>query len=484
MNGACNLGSINLSEFVKNPYTEFAQFDFVDFKNTVEIAIRALDDVLDYGADLHALPEQREMSKNYRNIGCGIMGMGSMFFKMGIEYGEDRSIDLISQIGDIMFRTAVITSSRLAQEKGVFPKYKDSIFDSTIMKKHFTELELKALRQHGMRNCSLLSVAPSGSIGTLLNITTGCEPAFRISYQRKTESLHKDKDVYYDVLIKEAQEFKELYPDKELPKYFIASDDIHWSNRVRMQAELQKHIDTAISSTVNLPNSATVEDVEQLYMYAWEMGLKGITIFRDGCERIGILTTNDKKNEDASSAKEDIISSNELPRGCIIQVNDDVIGKKRKLITGCGSLHCSAFFNPVTGQLLETYIAKGSTGGCNNSLTGLSRMISLAARAGCTIENILDQLNSCGSCPSYAVRVATKHDTSKGSCCPMAIGNALKEMYDEMMSEITCDEDEEEVVDTTVINKQVKNPCPQCGEELIFEGGCVSCQNCAWTKCS
>lgn len=480
-NGACNLGSINLAEFVKDPYTKFAQFDFIDFKNTVEIAIRALDDVLDYGADLHALPEQREMSKNYRNIGLGCMGMGSMFFKMGLEYGEDESIELISQIGDIMFRTAVITSSKLAQEKGVFPKYKDSIFDSAIMKNHFTEMELKVLRQNGMRNCSLLSIAPSGSIGTLLNITTGCEPAFRISYKRKTESLHKDQDVYYDVFIKEAQEFKELYPDKELPKYFIASDDIHWSNRVRMQAELQKHIDTAISSTVNLPNSATVEDIEQLYMYAWEMGLKGITVFRDGCERIPILST-----ENTSSQKDNTPTI--LPRGFIYSVSDDCVGKKRKLQTGCGSLHCAAFFDPTTGELVETYLSKGSTGGCANFMVGLSRMISLAARAGCSIYDIVDQLNSCGVCPSYAVRRATHHDTSKGSCCPMAVGNALLDMWNEMQNEIKNDDEYEitntapvQHINTTTIPEDER--CPECGEPLKHEGGCISCSSCAWSKC-
>lgn len=485
--GACNLGSINLSEFVKDPYTEFAQFDYHDFKNTVNIAIKALDEVLDYGADLHALPEQREMAKNYRNIGLGIMGLGSMFFKMGIEYGSNESILLTEEIGSMMFRTAIKTSVGLAKEKGTFPKYKDIVFDSEIMKYHFTASEIEAMKKYGLRNCSLLSIAPSGSIGTLLNITTGCEPAFRISYKRKTESLHKDKEVYYDVLIKEAQEFKDFCPNTELPDYFVASDNIHWMKRIRIQAALQRHIDTAISSTVNLPNESTIKDVEQLYMYAWENGLKGVTIFRDGCKRIGILTTEDSKEK--KEVENTIKNASELPRGTVIQANDDVIGKKRKLTTGCGSLHCTAFFDPVTGHLMETYLSKGSTGGCNNFMIGLSRMISLAARAGCPIETIIDQLNSCGSCPSYAVRTATKHDTSKGSCCPIAIGNALKDMYKEMMSDITCEEDEEEYdkphiekhVEPT--NKKIINPCPKCGEELMFEGGCNFCKSCGYSKC-
>ena len=480
-NGACNLGSINLSEFVKSPYTELSQFDFEDFDNTVRIAIRALDEVLDYGINLHALPEQREMAKNYRNIGLGIMGLGSMLFKMGFEYGGDEAICLAEAIGRQMFRTAVETSVELAKEKGVFPKYKDVVFDSEIIKLHFTESEIEEMKKHGLRNCSLLSIAPSGSIGTLLNITTGCEPAFRISYKRKTESLHKDKDVYYDVLIKEAQEFKELYPDRELPDYFVASDDIPWDKRIRMQAALQRHIDTAISSTVNLPNNTTVEEIEQLYMYAWDRGLKGITIFRDGCKRIGILTVDNAKKEDV--VNNTIHTAKELPRGFIIKTDDNCVGKKRTLKTGCGTLHCTAFFDPVTGDLLETYFSKGSSGGCNNFMIGLSRMISLSARGGVDTYSIVDQLKSCGSCPSYAARSATKHDTSKGSCCPVAIGNALLDMYEEMLEEIgwsNYENDDHNVPEKMNSSKPV---CPECGEELTFEGGCNICKSCGWSKC-
>ena len=480
-NSACNLGSINLAEFVKDPYTELSKFDFEDFDNTVRIAIRALDEVLDYGINLHALPEQREMAKNYRNIGLGIMGLGSMLFKMGFEYGGSEAICLVETICKQMFRTAVETSVELAKEKGTFPKYKDVVFDSEIMKLHFTESEIEEMRKHGLRNCSLLSVAPSGSIGTMLNVTTGCEPAFRISYKRKTESLHKDKDVYYDVLIKEAQEFKEIYPDRELPDYFVASDDISWDKRIRMQATLQRHIDTAISSTVNLPNNTTIEEVEQLYLYAWEKGLKGITIFRDGCKRTGILTTNETKKED--DANKPICSTKELPRGFIIKTDDNCVGKKRTLKTGCGTLHCTAFFDPDTGDLLETYFSKGSSGGCNNFMIGLSRMISLSARGGVDVYSIVDQLKSCGSCPSYAARSATKHDTSKGSCCPVAIGNALLDMYEEMLEEIGELNYSEEEKEDAVARSNNRPMCPECGEELTFEGGCNICKSCGWSKC-
>ena len=292
---------------------------------------------------------------------------------------------------------------------------------------------------------------------------------------------------------------------KELPEYFNTSKDIAWKDRVDMQAALQEHVDTAISSTINLPNSATQEEIEHLYMYAWEKGLKGVTIFRDGCKRVGILSTDNTKKEEKEETKTTTVSIDKdnttfsfdnLPRGVVINVDNDVIGKKRKLITGCGSLHCIALFDPTTGDLLETYLSKGSTGGCNNFMVGLSRMISTSARGGVDIYTIVDQLKSTGACPSYAVRSATKHDTSKGSCCPMAVGNALLDMYEELHRELFVDDDDDSEekfqIKKTVSpapQKEVtvatpkKNPCPSCGEELTFEGGCNICKNCGWSKC-
>lgn len=471
-NGACNLGSINLSEFVKSPYTEYCEFDFEDFKNTVRIAIRALDDVLDYGADLHALPEQREMAKNYRNIGLGIMGLGSMLFKMGFTYGSDEAICITEKIGYEMFRTAVETSVELAKERGTFPKYKDVVFDSEIMKAHFTEAEIKEMQYYGLRNCSLLSIAPSGSIGTLLNITTGCEPAFRVSYKRKTESLHKDKEVYYDVLIKEAQEYKELYPDRDLPDYFVASDDISWSQRIRMQATLQRHIDTAISSTINLPSSTTVQEVEKLYLEAWERGLKGVTIFRDGCKRLGILTT-DKKTEEKLDVS--TCDASELPRGYVVNVNDDLVGYKRKLNTGCGSIHFEVYSDEKTGMPQETFINIGSSGGCERNYQFISRLMSLLLRAGVSVDAIIDQAMSIRPCNAYVNRTKSKRDTSAGTSCPSAIGYALKDLQSKMKDMRSSDE--------ANVNTDNKAKCPECGAELTFEGGCNICKSCGWSKC-
>lgn len=470
-----------------------------------------MDTVLDENLENHALKEQREMAEKYRNIGLGIMGLHDMFIKLGITYGSKESINFIDSLMDLMFRTSVIKSSELAKEKGTFPNYKSNLLSSHIITNHFTQDELLKLDiyKYGLRNCSLLSIAPTGSLGTMLNISTGCEPLFALYYTRKTESLNNNQDKYYKVYTGIAKEYMDKYSE-ELPEYFNTSKDIAWKDRVDMQAALQEHVDTAISSTINLPNSATQEEIEHLYMYAWEKGLKGVTIFRDGCKRVGILSTDNTNKEEKEETKTTTVSTDKdnttfsfdnLPRGVVINIDNDVIGKKRKLITGCGSLHCIALFDPTTGDLLETYLSKGSQGGCNLYMIGLSRLISLAARGGIDIYSIVDQLRSTGACPSYAVRSATKHDTSKGSCCPMAVGNALLDMYEELHRELFVDDDDDseekpevkpQIKKATVSpapQKEVtvatpkKNPCPSCGEELTFEGGCNICKNCGWSKC-
>lgn len=277
----------------------------------------------------------------------------------------------------------------------------------------------------------------------------------------------------------------ELKEDKQLPDYFVTAMTLDYRQRIDMQSVWQKHIDASISSTVNVPNGFTVEETEGLYMYAYDKGLKGITIFRDGCKRLGILNIDDQKEAKKVQAGEG------LARGEILLVTDDIVGKKRKLITGCGSLHCIALFDPHTGALLETYLSKGSTGGCNNFMVGLSRMISISARGGIDIETIVDQLNSSGSCPSYTARRATRKDTSKGACCPMAVGNALMDMYNEMQAELAAKkeampEKERKIPKPKAVSVRPtadKSYCPECGEALVFEEGCNICKGCGWSKC-
>lgn len=489
-NAACDLGSINLAKFVINEFEPDARFDFESFGKVIDCGVRSLDLIIDENEKNHALEEQRLQSKNYRNIGLGVMGLYDCLVEMNMTYGSQESIRFIDSLFGYMFRRAVIASSKLASEKGTFPNYSDNVLRSKIIRKHFSEddLNILGIRKNGLRNCSLLSIAPTGSIGTMFNIGTGCEPAFMLSFKRKTESL-KGKDEYYTVYMDVAQRYKDSHKGSELPDTFVTSQNINWKDRINVQAAIQEHVDTGISSTVNLPNKITVEEVEQLYLYAWKKELKGVTIFRDGCKRAGILTTGDKKEDDNKVTMQDI------PRGVIIKADDNCIGKKRTLHTGCGSLHIQAFFDPDTGDLLETFFSRGSSGGCTNSYTGLSRMISLSARAGVDIYSIVDQLKSSGVCPSYAVRGATKHDTSRGSSCPVAIGNALLEMYNEVKEDIGIDEPVQKkavkIESTPRTKKLFKNDqdaidngcCPQCGSALIRTGGCINCIDCGWTKC-
>lgn len=474
--GSCLLGSINLAEFACD-----TGFDFESFKHCVKSSVIALNEVLDEGLPLHPLKEQRESVYDWRQIGLGIFGLADLLIKLGIKYGSPEAIDLCDMIGHTMADMAIKTSAVLAKEYGVYPKYKpEAVEQSAFYSKNALGETKELVESFGLRNSQLLTIAPTGSLSTMIGVSGGIEPIFANYYTRKTESL-KGHDEYYKVytpIVKEYMEKHGLKDDSELPDYFVTAQTLDYKNRIYMQSIWQSHIDASISSTVNVPNDFTVEQVEGLYMTAWDAGLKGVTIFRDGCKRAGILTI--KENV------EDIVEKpHRLERGMIIKADDNCIGKKRTLRTGCGTLHCEAFFDPDNGQLLETYFSKGSSGGCNNFMIGLSRMISLAARGGIDVYSIVDQLKSSGTCPSYAVRTATKHDTSKGSSCPVAIGNALLEMYEEMMDEVGFSDIEEKELEviTPKIVPVSKAKCPQCGGELVFEGGCNTCKNCGWSKC-
>ena len=484
--GSCLLGSINLSGFVHDPFTDNAAFDYDGFRKCVAASVKALNEVLDEGLPFHPLEEQQESVRKWRQIGLGIMGLADTMIKLGVTYGEEEAVELCDKIGFAMADAAIAASARLAKEEGAYPACNiDEVMSTEFFLANTTEQTRELVRKHGLRNSQLLTIAPTGTISTMLGISGGIEPVYANYYERKTESLH-GTDVYYKVYTKIVQDYMDSHgikDDKELPDYFVTAMTLDYEQRIDMQAAWQQHIDASISSTVNVPNSFTVEETESLYLKAYEKGLKGITIYRDGCARSGILSLGEEKPKPVTAGEG-------LGRGEILLVTDDVVGKKRKLITGCGSLHCIALFDPHTGALLETYLSKGSTGGCNNFMVGLSRMISISARGGIDIETIVDQLNSSGSCPSYTARRVTRKDTSKGACCPMAVGNALMEMYEEMQAELAakkahgCDQGAKAPKPKAVkAETNGKVYCPECGEPLVFEEGCNICKSCGWSKC-
>jgi len=487
--GSCLLGSINLAEFVDQD----GNFDFEELGETVFTATVALNEILDEGLPLHPLQEQRDSVRDWRQIGLGVMGIADMLIRMGVTYGSDESINICSNIAYCILNSAIYASANLAAiNETTFHKYDyEKLCRSTFYQENISDDNKKYIREHGLYNSQLLTIAPTGTLSTMLGISGGIEPIFANYYTRKTESLFgKDKEFkVYTPIVKKYMEHYHLKDDAELPEYFVTSSDIKPINRIKMQSVWQKYIDASISSTINLPNEAKVEDVEEIYLNAAKYGLKGITVFRNGCRRAGILSTDTKKED---KPKEETKANSISNRGFIIESSNDLVGKKRKLTTGCGSLHCLAFFDPVTGDLMETYLSKGSTGGCNNFMIGLSRMISLAARGGVGIDSIIDQLSSSGTCPSYAARSATKHDTSRGSCCPVAIGNALKDMWREMQEDISYSDADADIgtisasttvpnITKTTIDDGMK--CPECGEVLIHEGGCDRCPSCGWSKC-
>lgn len=490
--GSCLLGSINLSAFVTDPFTDHAQFDFEGLKHCVEVSVGALNEVLEEGLPLHPLQEQQESVSKWRQIGLGIMGLADCLIKLGLAYGEEDAVNMCDKIGFAMADSAIAASAKLAKEKGAYPACEiDEVMSTPYFLANTTEKTRELVKKYGLRNSQLLTIAPTGTLSTMLGISGGIEPVYANYYERKTESLH-GTDVYYKVYTKIVETYMKQFgikSDAELPDYFVTAMTLDYRQRIDMQSIWQQHIDASISSTVNVPNGFTVEETEGLYMYAYEKGLKGITIFRDGCKRIGILNTDMKKE------KKEVTAGEGLKRGEILLVTDDVVGKKRKLVTGCGSLHCIALFDPNTGALLETYLSKGSTGGCNNFMVGLSRMISISARGGISIETIVDQLNSSGSCPSYTARRVTRKDTSRGACCPMAVGNALMDMYNEMQEELAAKENCESEKPVKKVKKVPKPKavstemdkdkmyCPECGEPLVFEEGCNICKSCGWSKC-
>ena len=477
--GSCLLGSINLAAYVKDN-----EFDITEFVNDIHVIVKGMNDVLDEGLPLHPLQIQRETVRDWRQIGIGIMGLADMLIKLGIQYDTKEAQDFCNKLGFTMANEAIYASAELASEHGAYPMYNEKVLESEFIKNNTTDLTYEFVERHGLRNSQILTIAPCGTLSTMLGISGGIEPIFSLSYTRKTESLHGE-DRYYKVFAPIADNYMKehgLTEEEELPEFFVTAQNIDPFKRVEMQGVWQRHIDASISSTLNLPNETAVEDVEALYIYAWENGLKGMTIFRDGCDRAAILTTGNKKEEEKSIEVEE--SKNEPARGVVVPTSDDVIGLKRKLTGGCGSLHLQVYFDRTTGKMTEVFVNKGGSGGCNSNLNALSRMISIALRAG--VKDVADQLGSTISCPSFASSRAKGINLSPGSSCAGAVGKALIDLNKEFQvifkAMINVEEEHVEIVnpDKTMGLKE----CPECKEKTLqMSGGCMQCSNCGYSKC-
>ena len=498
--GSCLLGSLNLAAFVETINGQ-PQFNMNEFRKAVVIAVYGLNDVLDEGLPLHPLEVQRDSVRNWRQIGLGIMGLADMLIKLGVTYGSEESLVICDDIGWNLANEALQTSMTIAKNKDEYPMFSDKVWESEFYKRH---IGISA----PLRNSQLLTIAPTGTLSTMLGISGGVEPIFANYYTRRTESLHGEEKEY-KIFTPIAWEYLQSHgygeDETKLPSYFITSAEIPYRNRIDMQATWQKHIDASISSTVNLPNSATIDDVKDLYMYAWKQGLKGITVFRDGCKRLGILTTDNKEPNKTDDAFDEFDT---FRRGDIINVDDDLVGYKRKIVNGCGDFSEQIFFDDFTGEPLENFIAMGDGGGCARNLEAISRLISLCLRGGIDVGEVIKQLKKVHSCPAYRARKIQKGDTSVGTSCPSAIGYAIEELCNKINDRLFdgTDVDDSLIFDDSDHNMMIESwyedskseiedlqlnqsVCPECGAKLQHEGGCVVCRGdethagCGWSKC-
>ncbi len=319
--GSCNLGSLNLSRFVKNPYTSQAQVDFEEIKRVVKVAVRLMDSVTSWNETLNPLEKQRRAAKTTRRIGLGVMGIADMFNQLGLEYDSDKALTVLDEVMRTIANTAYDASADLAEEKGKAPafdyeKYSKGSFFREVLSKEVKE----KIKKKGLRNIALLSIAPTGTLSNIvlgfehngkhyIGVSGGIEPVFALYYTRRSETVERNKlfkvfhppvQAYIDMYglnakIQNAANEEEL--KKILPHHFFrTAHHINPFKRVEIQAICQKYVDHSISSTINLPEDIEPEVISNLYLHAWKMGLKGVTIYRDG-SRFPILSVEGKKTE-------------------------------------------------------------------------------------------------------------------------------------------------------------------------------------------
>ena len=483
--GSCLLGSLILPSFVGEN-----GFDFEKLKLAVKKSVKALNDVLDEGLPLHPLEEQRESVKEWRQIGLGVLGVGDLLIKLGIKYGSQESLEFCDRVAKTIVDTALRASAILAKESGAFPRYREEkILKSPFLLENASEETMELIKKYGLRNSQLLTIAPTGSIGTMLEISTGIEPNFAFSFTRKTESLHGE-DVYYKVFIPIAKKYMEengLESEEELPEYFVTAQNLNPYERIKMQGVWQKRIDASISSTINLVNKVSVEEVEHLYIEGWKNGLKGMTIYRAGCDREGILTVEDKKEKNVEDALKSKMES--IPRGELKPIAPDTIYYPNKMRIGCGKLKVMIGYSPSERAIQDIYVIRSGTGGCEKNIQAVAIYMSGILRLGGNLFMLEDAIDGVSGCTSFAVARSKNLDVSQGSTCPSAILNVLKKFekdmglnkHSEAMQKIDAEDREEQKLMKEAESKKII--CPECGVELEITGGCYTCRNCGYSKC-
>ena len=470
---SCNLGSINLSKFIKD-----SKIDWASLKETIVIAVHFLDNVIDMNR--YPIPEIDRMTKKNRKIGLGLMGWADILAMLEIPYNSEEAIQLAEKLMKFVLEETRAASVELAKIRGNFPNFEGSIFP---------EMGYKY-----MRNATTTTVAPTGTISIIADCSSGIEPYFAIAFYRNVldnDKLVEMNSIYRDVAIREGFYSDELreevaakgmlndiegIPDK-WKKIFVTSHDISPNWHIKMQAAFQKYIDNAVSKTVNFPNDATVNDVRNVYMAAYKLGCKGVTIYRDGSrnEQVLNLGTEYKMME----ISEEVKSFMPRPRPKML------IGNTIETMTGCGKLYVT-INQDEEGNFFEVFTSIGKAGGCAQSqCEAIGRLISMILRSGGEPETVIKQLKGITCHMKYGF------GANKVLSCPDAVGKAIEQALANPIDirlpkkkVMTVDKLLEKVEKRSEALGFRNGACPECGAPISFVEGCDVCYSCGYSHCS
>ena len=470
---SCNLGSINFAKMAKKSNDTF-EIDWEKIERTTRLAVRFLDNVID--ANKFPLPQIKENTLKTRKIGLGVMGWASLLGFLGIPYDSEEAIELARKVMKFIYNKAKEESVKLAKERGVFPAWKGSIWDKRGVK---------------IRNATLTTVAPTGTISIIAGPTSsGIEPCFALCYFRNVldgakllevepsfEHVAKREGFYSEELMKRIAEGQSIQDMKEVPdkvkRVFKTAMEITPFWHIKMQGAFQESTDNAVSKTINLPNSASVQDVKESYSLSYRLNCKGITVYRDGSRSIQVLTVDNKKEEKKTDNSQIVTYPKPRP--------EVIIGTTTKVTTGCGNLYIT-INQDEEGNFFEIFTQMGKAGGCAASqLEAVGRLVSLALRGGIDIKVIVEQLKGirCPS-PSWA-------NGKKIFSCADAIARVLEKRGIDQKNVVkveTAVKSKEAVVAKKRSSfKNIVGVCPDCGAALRHQEGCVLCDACGYSKC-
>lgn len=480
--GACDLGALNLPVFVLEPFTDNARMDWASLEKAVRYSIRFLDNVLDYNSDRHPLVAQKKAVGESRRTGLGVTGLADMLAKLRLKYDTDEALQFADRLFETIKNTAYDESTEIAKEKGPFPLFDRDKHLSMPFVQRLNDAVREKIAKNGLRNVALLTVAPVGSGSVLAGTSSGIEPIFAFNYTRRSESLSKEYFKVYHPLVLEYMGISGLTDDTKLPEFFVPAHKINADFRVRIQGTIQRHVDSAISSTVNLPADTTTEQVGEIYLAAWKAGCKGITVYREG-SRQGVLIMDDKGKETEKKAEASPEEKWKRPQA--------LIGKTVKLRMQQEALYVTSNFDE-DARIREVFINMGNTGSQEKSYTeAIGKLISEYLQLnGGDIKVVIESLKGIRATDSLSYDRGLKLYS-----VPDAIAKALEitlgiisfktsPLSDQ--GKETGDGRQLGVSASPADKKEVKPAkCQECGENmLVYESGCYTCKNCGYTKCS